>query len=176
METKPNSLQDYVQLMTQHQGALRAFIVSLMPGLPDVGDVLQETNLVLWQKRAQFKEGSNFLAWAFTIARYEVMHQRDRVRRNGEQLFSEQLINALSSPPEDSHTDDTKLAALDNCMGKLTSSERELINHRYSAGKSLETLASFQSKSPVSLRVSLFRLRLALKKCIEKQLLKGELA
>ena len=40
----PGDLQAYVKLMTEHQGNLRAFIVSLMPGSPDVPDVLQEPN------------------------------------------------------------------------------------------------------------------------------------
>jgi hypothetical protein len=31
----PGELQAYVKLMTEHQGNLRAFIVSLMPGSPD---------------------------------------------------------------------------------------------------------------------------------------------
>ncbi|MFM1560763.1 MAG: hypothetical protein ACKJSK_15730 [Roseibacillus sp.] len=47
----PGELQAYVKLMTEHQGNLRAFIVSLMPGSPDVGDVLQESNAALWEKR-----------------------------------------------------------------------------------------------------------------------------
>ena len=31
----PEDLQAYVTLMTEHQGNLRAFIVSLLPGSPD---------------------------------------------------------------------------------------------------------------------------------------------
>lgn len=36
----PDNLKDYVALIADHQGNLRAFIVSLMPGSPDVADVL----------------------------------------------------------------------------------------------------------------------------------------
>ena len=36
----PAELQVYVSLMTKNQGNLRAFIISLMPGSPDVADVL----------------------------------------------------------------------------------------------------------------------------------------
>lgn len=60
-------LQAYVKLMTEHQGNLRAFIVSLMPGSPDVADVLQETNAALWQKREKFEPETNFTAWAFHL-------------------------------------------------------------------------------------------------------------
>lgn len=52
----PVALQAYVTLMTKHQANLRAFIVSLMPGSRDVDDVLQDTNAVLWQKRARFED------------------------------------------------------------------------------------------------------------------------
>jgi RNA polymerase sigma-70 factor (ECF subfamily) len=43
----PAEVQVFVKLMTKHQGNLRAFIISLMPGSPNVADVLQETNAVL---------------------------------------------------------------------------------------------------------------------------------
>ncbi len=175
MANSPESLQNYVQLMTQHQSVLRAFVVSLMPGSPDVGDVLQEANLVLWQKRDQFEEGSNFRAWAFTIARYEVMHQRDRAKRDGRLIFSDDLINALAEPSEkDSGSDEKQLIALDHCLGKLRKEDREIINHRYTVGKRLENLANHQSKSSGALRTSLFRVRAALKSCIEKKLTERE--
>jgi hypothetical protein len=36
----PIELQAFIKLLTEHQANLRAFIVSLMPGSPDVADVL----------------------------------------------------------------------------------------------------------------------------------------
>lgn len=56
-------LQEFVTELTANQGRIRAFLVSLMPGSPDIGDILQETNIVLWKSRARYKPGSNFLAW-----------------------------------------------------------------------------------------------------------------
>lgn len=161
--------------MTQHQGALRAFIVSLMPGSPGVDDVLQETNLVLWEKKEQFQEGTNFLAWAFTIARYEVMRQRDRLKRDGKLVFSDELISSLADEDDGILSEDRHLLALDLCMTKLSESEKSLIQYRYTPGKTLEHLAEHSGKSPGSLRIALYRIRAALKRCVEKQL-KGELA
>ena len=60
----PDDLKDYVKLITDHQGNIRAFVVSLMPGSPDVADVVQETNAALWIKRKNFKHGTNFIAHA----------------------------------------------------------------------------------------------------------------
>ena len=61
----------YVTLLTQHQVNIQAFITSLLPGDPDIEDVLQRTNIVLWNKREQFEQNTNFKAWAFSIARWE---------------------------------------------------------------------------------------------------------
>ena len=39
-EEDPQSLADFVSLLTRHQPDLLAFIISLMPGDPEVADVL----------------------------------------------------------------------------------------------------------------------------------------
>jgi DNA-directed RNA polymerase specialized sigma24 family protein len=78
---KSLQLQEFVSQLTASQGRMRAFIVTLMPGSPDVGDVLQETNLTLWKSQTRYRPGTNFLAWAFTIARLEVLHHRTRAKR-----------------------------------------------------------------------------------------------
>lgn len=160
----------FVKLMTEHQGNLRAFIVSLMPGSPDVADVLQETNAVLWQKRDRFRAGTHFLAWAFQIARYEVLRQLDRQRRRGRVMFSEAAVDVLADfqPPEESAEE--LLSALDHCLDKLSESQQELVRERYTPGHSLENLAARTSRTAGSLRIALLRIREVLRRCIEDTL------
>jgi RNA polymerase sigma-70 factor (ECF subfamily) len=165
----PDNLQEYVKLMTDHQGNLRAFIVSLMPGSPDVADVLQETNAALWLKRSCFEHGTNFIAWAFKIARYEVMRQRDRTKRLGRIVFSDEMIEMLTER-DVSDKPDARLAALDNCLQKLTEDQRRLLEERYTPGHSLEKYAVDTGQSAGSLRMALLRVRGILKDCIEKTL------
>ncbi len=165
----PDDHMDYVKLMTDHQGNLRAFIVSLMPGSPDVADVLQETNAALWVKRKNFKPETNFIAWAFKIARYEVMRQRDRIKRFGRITFSEKIIEILSESDAPAKPD-ARLAALDSCLGKLNESQRKLIQARYTPGHSIEQYAVNCGKGASGLRMALLRVRESLKNCIEKTL------
>ncbi len=168
MASFDDNLQDYVQLMTQHQSAIRAFIVSLMPGSPYVGDVQQEANLVLWKKREQFEHGTKFLAWAFTIARYEVMHHRDKVRKEGKVMISDALIESISElDVEEPAYSEQLLNTLENCISKLKTEEREVVAHRYTKGTNLENLSKMLNKSSGSLRINLFRVRSTLKKCIK---------
>lgn len=164
-------LQAYVKLMTEHQGNLRAFIISLMPGSPDVPDVLQETNAALWQKRNHFEHGTNFLAWSFQIARYEVRRQRDRTKRLGRLVFSEKIVSLLAEMDAPDDSEEELLTALDGCLGKLTDTQRQLVRERYTPGHSLEQHATDTGRSAGSLRIALLRIRETLKLCIEKSLL-----
>ncbi len=163
-------LQGYVELMIAHQDKLRAFIYSLMPNSPDVGDVLQNTNAVLWHKRDKFKEGTNFLAWAFKIARYQVQHQHGRSKRDGRLVFSDKLVNLIaeSTPTDQSH--DRRMAALDGCLAKLTDKQRALIDERYTPGHTLEQHAANLGRTAGSLRIALHRIRDILKTCVQKTL------
>ena len=164
------NLAMFVKLMTEHQTSLRAFIISLMPGSPDVADVLQETNAVIWSKRDRFEYGTNFLAWAFQIARYEVLRQLDRQRSRGRVMFSGEVVELLADlePPQDSSEE--LLSALDHCLDKLGESQQELVRERYTPGHSLEDLAARTGRTAGSLRIALLRIREILRRCVEDTL------
>lgn len=160
-------LQEFVTLLTASQGKIRAFIVTLMPGSPDVGDVVQETNIVLWKSRSRFRPGSNFLAWAFTIARLEVLHQRSRTKRYGRILISEELLDMLAAEIPAAENPDQYLDALQKCKSKLTATQRKLIDFRYQQGCSIEDYAQQTGKNAPALRMALMRTRTILRECIE---------
>lgn len=163
---------EFVGQVTRHQAMLRAYIISLMPGIDGVDDVLQETNLVLWEKRATYRAGTNFRAWACAIARLEVkVHRRKSIRAGRvilDEDLAEQLAEHTAAPPGEV---DDRLRALNQCLARLQDKERQLIEHRYFSKHTLEGFSARCGRPVESLRVSLFRIRAALRKCI-----KGELA
>ena len=172
-QLQENQLQEFVAQLTKSQGRIRAFIVTLMPGSPDVGDVLQETNLVLWKSRERFKLGTNFYAWAFKIARLEVLHYRGRMKRakrNDGILLSEELVDLIVEEVPESGDSEAYLNALENCKSKLSKEQRELLDIRYHSGRSLEQFAQETGRKASVLRVSLLRIRAALRLCIEQSL------
>lgn len=163
-------LQEFVTELTASQGRIRAFVNSLMPGSPDVGDVLQETNLALWKSRARYRPGSNFIAWAFTIARLEVFHSRARTKRNGHARLSDNLLNMLAEEITTMLDQEDYLKALESCMAKLNRSQRELVEARYLPDHSLEMHARITGRKASALRVALLRIRTALRECVETSL------
>ncbi len=166
---------EFVGQIARHQAALHAYIISLMPGIDGADDVLQETNIILWEKRTSFEPGTNFRAWACSIARFKVMSHRRKLSNLGFQLFDEGLTEQLAMECEAEPEElDGRLRALDTCLNRLTDSERSLVEHRYFSGSTLEKYALKVNRPAESLRVSLFRIRAALKKCIaEKSTIHG---
>jgi RNA polymerase sigma-70 factor, ECF subfamily len=85
----------FVELLTQHQRKLFSYIYTLVPNVTDTDDLLQETNLVLWNKRLDFKLGTNFSAWACRIAYFNVQNfLRSKVHKHA--FFSEELLSEIS--------------------------------------------------------------------------------
>jgi RNA polymerase sigma-70 factor (ECF subfamily) len=167
MQNNATQEAEFVGQITSHQPELHAFIISLMPGTEGAEDVLQETNLVLWEKRKTFQRGTNFRAWVFQIARYKVMAHRRKLANLGFLIFdddlAEQLAEECEAEPEEFSV---RREALKKCLARLKEPERQLIEHRYVSESNLDDFAQKSGRSAESLRVTLFRLRAGLKKCI----------
>ena len=170
MDLDARQQAEFVGEITRHQGALRGYIVSLMPGISGVGDVLQETNLVLWEKRHKYEPGSNFRAWAFAIARLRVKMHRRQLMRLGSPLLDEDLAEELAEEAEETPEEvEERLSALSKCLRRLDEKNRRLIEHHYFSADSLESLSVSCGRPVNSLRVTLCRIRAALRKCINHE-------
>ena len=169
----PETDQDsaFVALLTQHQGALRLYVASLLPGDPSAADVAQQANATIWRKRSDFELGTNFKAWIFSIARYEVLNFRKRQARDSRLVFSEELEDIIAEEmPELANDLDDRQVALRGCLESLKSADRDLILNRYFEGTPLRDYADQIGRSVGGLKVTLHRLRNKLQGCIESKL------
>lgn len=153
--------------MTRSQRRLYAFIYSLVRNASDAEDVLQETNLVLWQKSAEFQPGTEFMSWACRVAQYQVMAFRKKKQRTREH-FDEQLIAMLSDEAQQRlQTFDLRHDALLDCMKRLPDNQRSLIAQRYEPGGSVNAMAEHSQRSPKAVSEALRRIRETLLRCIQ---------
>lgn len=168
----PEDQQEFVRLLTEHQAVLRGYIRSMIPNASDIWDVAQNTNLALWERRGTFEHGTNFRAWAFTIARYRALEHRKKAQRDQGLMFDDQIMNLLDQTPHDWDAArlESKHRALEACLGKLKPKDRALITARYSSRTPLTEYSKHDGRSPGSLRVILNRLRNQLRGCIDAQL------
>ena len=163
-----------MQRLTGAQSYLYAFICSLLGGTREARDVLQETNLVLWKKSAEYDPARDFLTWAYTFARYQVMAHRKRVSRD-RVVLDDDLLDRVAASAAGRHADlEDRLRALDDCIAKLPERQREVVRRRYERGEAVHAIAAELGQTATSLGVLLHRIRLALAKCVKTAVGPGE--
>jgi RNA polymerase sigma-70 factor (ECF subfamily) len=152
------------------QRSLYAFILTLVPRREDAYDILQETNLVLWQKRQDFLKGTNFFAWASRIARNKVLMHRRKLRRD-RLCFDDILVGKLADDVAgEPFFGDDWLSPLWQCVEKLVDDDRVLLEKRYVEGLQARHIADQVGRSPGAIAQALYRIRLTLMRCIDAAL------
>ncbi|MEO2000080.1 MAG: sigma-70 family RNA polymerase sigma factor [Pirellulales bacterium] len=161
----------FAELLASEQNRLRRVIRSVVFCSATTADILQRVNLIAWKKRNDFGEETNFRSWMNAIVRYELLaHRRDRARKK-ESMLSEETEELLFQTNDDLEDDRVGEAqALRECVKTLRKQDRALLMERYSGAGTLQAYAEKTGRSAAGLRVTLHRLRQALKKCVQVRL------
>lgn len=160
---------EFLQLFTQSQRALHAYIIAMVFDANTAADLLQETNIVLWRKFDQYESGTNFFAWAREVARLIVLrHRRTSSRKIA--TLDPQLLEELAGRFGEAHEKpEPGITALSGCLERLKKSDRELIVGRYTPGASVNGLAEKLGRPVNSVSQSLCRIRRALADCVQRR-------
>ncbi|MES2660179.1 MAG: sigma-70 family RNA polymerase sigma factor [Verrucomicrobiota bacterium] len=165
-----NPQENLVALITRHQAALHAYILSLLPNQSLADDVLQETNLVLWRKAGEYDQSRLFMPWACRIAWFQVK----AARRDGARdlhIFDSELVDLLASEDDSDLETTTALDhALHDCLEQLPHDKRDLILRRYQPESSVSEMAAARNLSSGALAAQLHRIRQMLESCVEGKL------
>jgi RNA polymerase sigma-70 factor (ECF subfamily) len=152
------------------QPRLYGFILKRLADRDQTLEVLQRTNLVIWQKAADYRPGTSFEAWTFTIARFQLMAWRKNKSRN-RLVFSDMVYEQIDKQTEQSD-DDARVVALKDCVKQLNVDESKLLEQRYREDLPLATIASTMNMSLDAIGMRLSRIRKKLAACIERRLQK----
>jgi len=173
MAQPENQQEEFVKLFSRHDGKVRTFVASLLPHWEGVDEVMQEASLVMWRKFDQFdpnRPGSNFIDWAFMIARYEVLRYRRR-KATDRLVFSEDVYELLASETGEIATSQPdRRRALQDCLLRLEPAQQELVRVSYADGISIKDAAAKVGRTPTGLYKALARIRNILHECIESSL------
>ncbi len=162
--------EEFVQLFSRNQRRLFLHILALVGNPDDAEEILQETNVVIWSKYSQFRLGTNFVAWAFQIAKFEVLVYRDK-KRNSKLRFSDDLISTIAAESEQTQDElDNRRTALQECLQKLRPQDRELIELRYEPGNRGNSVAETIGRPANSVYQSFSRIRKTLFECVTRRL------
>lgn len=162
---------EFVASLTANQAAIAMVVRALMPGESGFEEVVQQTNAKLWEKRDDFELGTNFRAWASSVARYKVLNYRKQQARDSRLTFSHELEQTIADEaPNLLDNVPQRQLALRQCLGELKAESRELLLDRYRGKETISQIAARLGRSVGGVRVTLCRLRDALLQCIQRRL------
>jgi RNA polymerase sigma-70 factor, ECF subfamily len=169
MSKQPSDLDNFVELMTEHQGRLYVYILSLIADPDAANDVLQETNIVLWKESQQYVPGTNFKAWAFRIAHFQCMAFRQR-RLRDKVLFSDEVVAALAIEAKELDANyERRAVALVRCLEQIQPRSREALRLRYAEEVAVKDMASKMNCTSNAVSQLLFRARQWLVECVKRK-------
>jgi len=165
----PAPSPEYLAKVTAVQRPLYGLIMTLVRRAADADDVLQETNLVLWRKAAEYDSAREFLPWAMQIARIQArshLSKRQRLPLADSDLLDRIAAAAVAAQ---GRAEERRLA-LEGCLQKLPEKHRLLVASRYEPGASVNAIAAARATQPKAVSEMLRRIRRTLLDCIERKL------
>ncbi len=172
--TSDERYESFLRYYSQDQQRLFAYIRSLVFNHADAQDIFQRCCLTLWKNFEHFDVQREFLPWACRIAFNEVRNfmrvsARDRLR------FDDELLDQLAHRREaDLQTRDSRLDALQSCIGGLDSADRELVRIAYDDQSTVAEFAKSSGKSTQTVYNRLCSVRQRLMECIQRKLAADE--
>ena len=168
-ESNHNQNETFLKLLAQSEVVLRAYLRSLVNDQNHLSEVLQNTFIVGWKKYDKFTGNeADFTKWLCIIGKYEALKHRQSLARD-RLILSEELVQQIANEGEsDISSYSLWIGRLDECIAKLSPTNRELIKVAYSPGSSVKDLAARENKTPNSLYQKLNRIRNQLAICMDK--------
>ncbi len=134
--------REVMRLALEHRAPLWAFLMGLTKNPQKAEDLFQNTYLVVCEKWDQYQPGSNFIAWARQIARFEYLASVDPERRPFVTAEMEVLERALVAAGETGGAGADRRDALERCLNSLPEARgRRALELRYGQGLPGERVA-----------------------------------
>jgi len=169
MESGRKGVKPFELELANAQFGLYTHIASLCGNPHDARDILQEVNRALCLRKDEFDPSrGSLMGWARTLARFEVLHWRDRQKR-AKVLFSNDMVDEIAQTLEEeiSAPVDVRLGFLEECLQTLSKHLREMLMAHHAERQPLAVIAQSMKRDAHSVANSLYVARGSLRKCIE---------
>jgi len=158
----------------QSQPTIAAFIHSLVPNFRDADDILQNVAVITVEQFEQFDRNRSFSAWANGIARNLILKYYSQQGRKRVILDAEAIQKVAQVYEHESQTihdqKESMEKALKKCLMGLKGKWKKIVDMHYMDEFGPSRIAQQLSMTRNNVFVSLHRVRLALKKCVEREL------
>jgi RNA polymerase sigma-70 factor (ECF subfamily) len=163
----------FAELVALHQGRVRAYIGTYLKWSDVVDDVAQDVFLAAFRTLTAYDGTGPLGLWLLGIARHRVLRhlRRDvRTRRSFEEIFFRGRLGRVEADqdPRRLEEHDARMATLRRCLERLPPGSAEVVARHYFEGQSLAEIARASGKKESAVRMTLLRVRQALRQCLEQ--------
>ena len=173
-----DSSRRMMQNLSRHHYAIRSYLTVAVGDHHDAEDLYQDVTMTIWERRADFRPGTNFCAWALTVARNRVLayHKKRRAKPAAtDPRVLDRLMDATQKLFE--HTDVAeRKRALRACLERLSDRAQAALESRYQRTEPLEQVARRMGRSLQGYYATIKRARAALRDCVQRTLDRPEVA
>jgi len=161
----------FARLFAKHDRWLFSYLVTLLSSPASAEEVFQEVCVVLWREHETFELGTDFVKWVAVIAHNQVRKFRRQHKRSVYQLSDEAYEHVAAAAIERANLFDSRREALSDCLGKLTSEDRHLVQLCYDdSAMSIKSTADRLGRPVNTVYKALNRIRRVLHECIDRNL------
>lgn len=162
-------MEEFVSLLTSHQGRINSYILTLVPHYSDAADIMQETSKVMFSKFSDFESGTDFLAWGLTIAHYRVLEYRNKKKRRKEVLLDDHIVENLHAEiVKRQDVSGEYQSLLKKCFALLETGDQRIILLRYHENLRIKDVAERLGKTVQSVYRNVARIQEVLRRCISR--------
>jgi RNA polymerase sigma-70 factor, ECF subfamily len=178
--TQPVS-EVFGEILRLHQGRVRAYLRRFVMEADLADDLAQETFLAAYRSLPHRNPAAPMDLWLLSIARHRALkHLRDEARRRDREFRPLKAALAAwcadqiqaETPDWDDH--DRQVSALKQCLAGLPRQSAGLISAYYYQRLTSAEIARKWGKKESAVRMTLLRLREALKQCVELRKMNAE--
>ena len=161
--------RDFEGLCVAHYANILRYLTALTQDRHQAQDLAQDTFLAAYRSLDRFRIGGDFGAYLRGIARNLFLKSLRGTARVERTVLDG--VDALFERETTAGVDG--LAALDHCIQRLQTGDRDLIDAHYARGIAIRDLARLYGRSEPWVKVVLYRIRRKLKACLERKLAAG---
>lgn len=162
----------FVKLLMEHRAMLHSFVYAVVRNPHVTEDILQEVSVVLWSKFSEFQEGTNFGAWARSVAYREILVARRseaRAHRHFDDACAQAILAAYDRRSREVDTTGHR-TALRQCLDSIGGDLRKVIHCRYSLQMSSREIARKFARTAQAIDALIYRGKKLLSECVRGRL------
>jgi len=178
-QAQEGSEEAFCKLVRLHHDSVRGFLFRFVRNASIMEDLAQETFLSAFRRIRTFREESSLRVWLLGIARLGALkylrEEHQRLSRQSAALETAVADWRIQTLEREGPSDpERELSALRQCLKGLPPSSAHLVAEYYYKGHSLSDLARSYGKRGSAMKMTLLRIREALRECVEQRLSTGE--